>query len=122
MFSAEQVMQFLPEKQVDKMLTSTDMDIEQAKKQLASVKPQILAFMLESVMGKTIEELQSGEGAQELSKQTGVKDGKPMITSYDMSGNLIMTELQYTNGLLTSLKISLEMRFWQCLNKPKGIL
>lgn len=86
MFSAEQVMQFLPEKQVDKMLTSTDMDIEQAKKQLASVKPQVLAFMLESVMGKTIEELQSGEGAQELSKQTGVKDGKPMITSYDMSG------------------------------------
>lgn len=86
MFSPEQVMQFLPEKQVDKMLTCTDMDMEQAKRQLASVKPQVLAFMLESVMGKSIEELQSGEGAQQLSKQTGVKDGKPMIASYDMQG------------------------------------
>lgn len=88
MFSQEQVMQFLPEKQVDKMLTCTDMDMEQAKRQLASVKPQVLAFMLESVMGKSIEELQNGAGGptKELSDLTGVKDGRPMISSYDMQG------------------------------------
>lgn len=88
MFSPEQVMQYLPENQIDKMLTSTDMDIDQEKKQLMSVKPQVLAFMLESVMGKPIEELQNPGGGviKELSDQTGVKDGKPMITSYDMNG------------------------------------
>lgn len=88
MFSPEQVMQFLPEKQVDKMLLSPDMDMEQAKRQLGSLKPQVLAFMLESVMGKSIEELQNGAGGatKELSDLTGVKDGKPMITSYNMNG------------------------------------
>lgn len=88
MFSQEQVMQFLPENQVDKMLTSTDMDPEQAKKQLSSVKPEVLAMMLEAVMGKSIEELQNdgGGATKELSDLTGVKDGKPMIASYDMGG------------------------------------
>lgn len=88
MFSQEQVMQFLPENQINKMLTSTDMDIEQEKKQLMSVKPQVLAFMLESVMGKPIEELQNPGGGviKELSDQTGVKGGQPMITSYQMNG------------------------------------
>lgn len=88
MFSQEQVMQYLPENQINKMLTSTDMDIEQEKKQLMSLKPQVLAFMLEAVMGKPIEELQNGAGGatKELSDLTGVKGGQPMIMSYDMSG------------------------------------
>lgn len=88
MFSQEQIMQFLPEKQIDKMLMSTDMDIDQEKKQLMSVKPQVLAFMLESVMGKPIEELQNPGGGviKELSDQTGVKGGQPMMTSYSMNG------------------------------------
>lgn len=88
MFSQEQIMQFLPEGQINKMLMSTDMDIDQEKKQLMSVKPQVLAFMLESVMGKPIDELQNPGGGviKELSDQTGVKGGQPMITSYDMNG------------------------------------
>lgn len=88
MFSQEQIMQYLPEGQINKMLMSTDMDIDQEKKQLMSVKPQVLAVMLESVMGKPIEELQNPGGGvvKELSDKTGVKGDKPMITSYDMNG------------------------------------
>lgn len=88
MFSQEQIMQFLPENQINKMLTSTDMDIEQEKKQLMSVKPQVLAFMLESVMGQPIEQLQNPGGGvnKVLSDQTGIKDSQPMITSVGMDG------------------------------------
>jgi len=68
MFSQEQIIQYLPEEQLDKMLTSTDMDKDQEKKYLQSVKPEVLASMMEATTGQQV------AGADEV----GI-DGQPKI-------------------------------------------
>lgn len=52
MFSQEQVMQLMPEEQLNKILTSTDMDKGLEIKYLQTIKPEVLAQMLESATGK----------------------------------------------------------------------
>lgn len=52
MFSAEQIMQYLPEEQLNNMLRSTDMDKQQELKYLQTVNPQIMAQMLEAATGE----------------------------------------------------------------------
>lgn len=52
MFSAEQIMQYLPEEQLNNMLQSKDMDKEQELKYLQTVNPKILAQMLQSATGE----------------------------------------------------------------------
>lgn len=75
MFSQEQIMQYLPDEQINKMLMSTDMDKEQEKKYLMAIKPEVLAFMLESVTGKPIAGAQGEDtGAQmDMGNQTAAK-------------------------------------------------
>lgn len=52
MFSPEQLMQLMPEEQLNKALMSTDMDKGLEIKYLKSMKPEILAQMLEAVTGQ----------------------------------------------------------------------
>ena len=77
MFSQEQIMQYLPEEQIDKMLSSTDMDKDQEKKYLQSVKPEVLAFMLESATGQPV------AGADDVGL-----DGQPKIDGQQVFNQL----------------------------------
>lgn len=52
MFSPEQLMQFMPEEQLNKALSSQDMDKSLEIKYLQSLKPEIMAQMLEAVTGE----------------------------------------------------------------------
>lgn len=52
MFSQEQLLQFMPESQLDKAFKSTDMDKGLEIKYLQTLKPEILAQMLEAVTGQ----------------------------------------------------------------------
>lgn len=54
MFSPEQLMQFMPEEQLNKALSSQDMDKSLEIKYLQSLKPEIMAQMLESVTGQPV--------------------------------------------------------------------
>lgn len=60
MFSPEQLMQFLPEQQLNKILTSTDLDKQTEMKALASLNPQILAQIYEAAMGQPMQSMQAG--------------------------------------------------------------
>lgn len=71
MFSQEQIIQYLPEDQINKMLQSTDMDKDQELKYLKSINPQVLAFMMESVTGQPA----SGVGDVGLNGQPKQIDG-----------------------------------------------
>lgn len=75
MFSQEQIIQYLPTEQLDKMLQSTDMDKDQELKYLQTVKPEILAFMLESATGKPVggaqAEMLDAQSAQANASQAG---------------------------------------------------
>lgn len=55
MFSPEQIMQLMPENQLNKALTNTDMDPGLEKKYLSSLKPEIMAQMIEAATGKPAE-------------------------------------------------------------------
>lgn len=54
MFSPEELMQLMPEEQLNKFLQSTKMDKGMELKFLQSMNPQILAQMLESVTGQPV--------------------------------------------------------------------
>lgn len=74
LFPPDQIMQLLPEEQLNKMLQSTDMDKQQELKYLQSIKPEILAFMLESATGKPVDgaqaEMLDAQSAQANAAQT----------------------------------------------------
>lgn len=88
MFSQEQIMQYLPEDQINKMLMSTDMDKEQEKKYLMSVRPEVLAFMLESVTGKPVAGAQDGNlGAQmDMGSKAGAEGQTNTAASVGLDG------------------------------------
>lgn len=52
MFSEEEVIQLMPNDELDKLLTSTEVEKENVLKHLKSIPPQYLAQMIESVTGQ----------------------------------------------------------------------
>ncbi len=56
MFSKEEVMRLLPEDQLDKLLTSTEMDKGKLLQHLKSIPPEYLSQMIESVTGEEVED------------------------------------------------------------------
>lgn len=61
MFSPDQLMQLMPERQLNKVLSSSNMDKGLEIKYLKSLKPEILAQMLESVTGRSVQGSGKGE-------------------------------------------------------------
>lgn len=78
MFSPEQIMQLMPENQLNKALTSTDMDPAFEKKYLTMLKPEIMAQMLEAATG------QPAQGSQDVGL-----DGKA-----NLDGAALLSQLQ----------------------------
>jgi len=54
MFSPEQVMALMPDRQLNKFLSSTELDPTMIQKHLKDIPPAVLAQMIESVTGKSI--------------------------------------------------------------------
>ncbi len=67
MFSKEEVVRLLPDEQLDKFLTSTDIDKDKMLKHLKSIPEEYLAQMLESVTGEQVQKMNSID----LTKQIG---------------------------------------------------
>lgn len=57
LFSQEEVIQLMPEDQLDKLLTSTEIDKNKMLDHLKSIPPQYLAQMIESITGKACEDM-----------------------------------------------------------------
>lgn len=62
MFSPEQLMQFMPEEQLNKALKNPDMDKNLEIKYLSTLKPEILAQMYEATTGMPAPTITSSEG------------------------------------------------------------
>lgn len=56
LFSKEEVMRLLPEEQLDKLLTSTEMDKGKLLEHLKSIPPEYLSQMIEGVTGEEVED------------------------------------------------------------------
>lgn len=67
MFSQEEVVRLLPEEQLDKFLTSTDIDKDKMLKHLQSIPEEYLAQMIESVTGEQVK----GMDSIDMTKQIG---------------------------------------------------
>lgn len=73
MFSPEQIMQYMPEKEIDKVLMSTKIDKEMEIKYLQTLKPEILAQMYEAATG------QPAQGSENIGLDGQAKyDGKAL--------------------------------------------
>ena len=67
MFSKEEIVQLLPEEQLDKFLTSTDIDKNKILKHMQSIPEEYVAQVLEQITGKA----QEGLDSIDLSKKFG---------------------------------------------------
>ena len=67
MFSQEQIVQLMPEEQLDKFLTSTDIDKNKILKHMQSIPAEYVAQVLEQITGEAVENLDSID----LSKKFG---------------------------------------------------
>ena len=70
MFSQEQIVQLMPEQQLDKFLTSTEVDKNNVLKHLQSIPPEYVAQVLEQITGQAVEDMDSID----LSKKFGELD------------------------------------------------
>ncbi len=67
MFSKDEIVQLLPEEQLDKFLTSTDIDKNKILKHMQSIPPEYVAQVLEQITGESHE----GMDSIDLSKKFG---------------------------------------------------
>ena len=67
LFSKEEIVQFMPEEQLDKFLTSTDIDKNKILKHLQSIPAEYVAQVLEQITGESVEDMDSID----LSKKIG---------------------------------------------------
>lgn len=67
MFSQEEVVRLLPEEQLDKFLTSTDIDKDKMLKHLQSIPEEYLAQMIEGITGEQVQ----GMDSIDMTKQIG---------------------------------------------------
>lgn len=56
MFSQEEIIEYLPEEQLNKVLTSTDVEKNKILEQMKSIQPAYIAQMLENVTGKPVQD------------------------------------------------------------------
>ncbi len=102
MFSPEEVMQLMPEEQLNKLLQSPDMDKGLELKYMKSMKPEILAQMLEGATGMSISQLQEQSNAQNQSGLEGQEQsseaGEQQSDSTQMIGRVDITGQPTLNG------------------------
>ena len=67
LFSQEEIVQLMPEEQLDKFLTSTDIDKNKILKHMQSIPPEYVAQVLEQITGESHENMDSID----LSKEFG---------------------------------------------------
>ncbi|MBO6257211.1 hypothetical protein J6N69_04170 [bacterium] len=84
MFSERQIIERMPEKQLDKVLTGTDMDKGLVLKNLKSIPETYLRQMIESITGQECEEANSAELINTIS-QFGDLDYKNALRNLDVT-------------------------------------
>lgn len=57
MFSQEEIIQYLPEEQLDKFLSSTEMDKNKIMEHMKEIPPELIAQMLETMTGQSVEDM-----------------------------------------------------------------
>lgn len=66
MFSQEEVIQYLPEEQLDKFLSSTEMDKEKILEHMKDIPPEFIAQMLETITGQPVEDMNQEKMLQQV--------------------------------------------------------
>jgi len=66
LFSQEEVIQLMPERQLNKFLQSTDIDKNKMLQHLMSIPPEYLAQMLENVTGEAVKDLDSYDMVKQI--------------------------------------------------------
>lgn len=57
MFSQEEIIQYLPEEQLDKFLSNTEMDKNKIMEHMKEIPPELIAQMLETMTGQPVEDM-----------------------------------------------------------------
>lgn len=68
MFSKEEIIQYLPEEQLNKFLTSTDIEKDKVLEHMKEIPPEFIAQMIESVTGKAVQDMDQDKMLEQLNQ------------------------------------------------------
>lgn len=68
LFSKDQIVQFMPENQLDKFLTSTEIDKNKILKHMQSIPPEYVAQVLEQVTGEAVDDMDIIDMTKKISR------------------------------------------------------
>lgn len=68
MFSQEEIIQYLPEEQLNKFLTSTDIEKNKVMEHMKEIPPEYIAQMIESVTGQAVQEMDQEKMLEQISQ------------------------------------------------------
>lgn len=68
MFSQEEIIHYLPEEQLNKFLTSTDIEKNKVMEHMKEIPPEYIAQMIESVTGQTVQEMDQEKMLEQISQ------------------------------------------------------
>ena len=68
MFSKEEIIQYLPEEQLNKFFTSTDIEKDKVLEHMKEIPPEFIAQMIESVTGKAVQDMDQDKMLEQLNQ------------------------------------------------------
>ena len=92
-FSKEEIMKLVPEKELDKILTSTDVDKEEILKQMKFLPPVFLAQMIESITGEEIEETDRNVLVKQISEFSDLEFKEGLLNLKELPKQLLVLGL-----------------------------
>lgn len=104
MFSPEQIIQLMPEEQLNKLLSSPEMDKGLEIKYLQTMKPEILAQMLEATLGQPLSEIQSQGGMQgqnNAGSQLASENSGAMVGRTSLDGQTSLNRQAILNQIIS---------------------
>jgi len=92
-FSKEEVVKLIPEDELDKILTSTDVEKEDILKQMKSIPAVFLAQMIESITGEEVEEQDPNELIKQIANFSDLEFKQGLLNLKDEPKQLLVLGL-----------------------------
>lgn len=80
MFSKEEIIQYLPEEQLNKFLTSTDIEKNKVLEHMKEIPPEFIAQMIENVTGKAVQDMDQDKMLEQVNQFNPLEFKNALLT------------------------------------------
>lgn len=103
MFSQEEIIQYMPEEEINKILTGPELEKNKVLEHLKSIPPEYLAQMIENVTGKPLDEMDSLDMVKQIGNFNPLEYKDALIGMQPVQKQQLMLSLAKENPKLYEL-------------------